>query len=165
MPPLQLVSRATAYHSPGPRAAQPADEIPLPIVKFNRWTLLAGVLFGLATSQPWLTGVLFALLLPAALFGQRLSPIHWLGSALFASANRTAEREDCRLIRFNNAIALLLLGAAQIAFLLGKPALAPRGSPAFALLVAAAAAAALAGFCLGCFLYYQFKINRSRLFR
>ncbi|HEY1012111.1 MAG TPA: DUF4395 domain-containing protein [Herpetosiphonaceae bacterium] len=139
---------------------QPADGIPLPVVKLNRWTLLAGILLGLATGQPWLTTILFALLLPAVLLGPRFSPIFLLGSALFARANATAEREDRRLMRFNNTIALVLLGAAQVAFLLGAPVL----GWAFALMVAAAAGVALAGFCLGCFLYYQFKINRTRLF-
>jgi hypothetical protein len=33
-----------------------------------------------------------------------------------------------------------------------------------ALMVAAAASIALAGFCIGCFLYYQFKLQRFRLF-
>ena len=64
-------------------------------------------------------------------------------------------------MRFNNSIALLLLGAAQVAFLLDIPQL----GWALALMVAAAAGIALAGFCIGCFLYYQFKLNRIRLFR
>ena len=34
----------------------------------------------------------------------------------------------------------------------------------FAGLAALAAAVALAGFCFGCFLFYQFKLNRARLF-
>ena len=35
---------------------------------------------------------------------------------------------------------------------------------AFGRRAALAAAIALAGFCFGCFLFYQFKVNRSRLF-
>jgi hypothetical protein len=34
----------------------------------------------------------------------------------------------------------------------------------FALMVAAAAGVALAGFCVGCFMYYQFNLQRYRLF-
>ena len=49
----------------------------------------------------------------------------------------------------------LLLGGAQIAFLLG----APIAGWALALMVAAAAGVALAGFCFGCYLYTQWHIR------
>jgi hypothetical protein len=137
-----------------------SHDIPLPIVRLNRWTLVVGILVGLATRQPLVTTLLFALLLPATLIGQRASLIFQVGKRLFARQIPTAPREDRRLQRFNNAIATLLLGAAQIAFLAGAPLL----GWALALLVAVAAALALAGFCIGCFFYYQFKLQRFRLF-
>ena len=83
------------------------------------------------------------------------------GKRLLAAQNATAEREDRRLMRFNNSIALILLGLAQVAFVLG----APQAGWVLAGLVAVAAAVALAGFCLGCYLYYQFKLYRYRLGR
>lgn len=132
----------------------------MPIVKLNRWTLVVGVLAGLALQQPLLTTALFALILPAVLWGQQASLVFQVGSRVFARSIPGAETEDRRLMRFNNTIALLLLGAAQVAFLAGAPVL----GWALALMVATAAAVALAGFCLGCFLYLQFKLNRYRLF-
>jgi hypothetical protein len=53
-----------------------------------------------------------------------------------------------------------LLGLAQVAFLLG----APIAGWALSLVVVAAATAALLGFCLGCVLFYRFRIYRYRLF-
>lgn len=129
-------------------------------MKLNRWVLLAGVLGALLLKQPLLTTGLFALLLPAVLWGQRASLIFHLGRLLFEPRHLAeSEREDRRLQRFNNSIATVLLGGAQAAFLLGLPSL----GWGLALAVAAAAAIALAGFCVGCFLYFQFKLNRYRL--
>jgi hypothetical protein len=122
--------------------------------------LVIGSLGGLALQQPLVTTLLFAILLPATVIGQRASLIFHVGKRLFARQLPTAEREDRRMQRFNNSIATILLGAAQIAFLAG----APMVGWVLALTVAAAASIALAGFCIGCFLYYQFKLQRFRLF-
>lgn len=135
-------------------------DIPLPVVKLNRWVLFAGILAGLILQQPLFTTLLFVLLVPAVLFGQRRSLIFQIGKRVFAKQIPSAEREDRRLMRFNNSIALILLGAAQIAFLLNVPVV----GWTLALMVAVAAGVALAGFCVGCFLYYQFRLQRYRLF-
>ena len=136
------------------------QDIPLPVVKLNRWTLVTGIALGLILQQPLFTTVLFALLIPSVLFGYEYSPIAFVGRRLFARAILTAEREDRALMRFNNSIALTLLGLAQLAFLGQLPAL----GWIFAGFVLIAASVALAGFCVGCFLYFQFKINRVRWF-
>ncbi len=137
-----------------------ADGIPMPIVKLNRWILATGIALGLVLQQPLFTTALFLILLPAVLFGQRGSLIFQAGRRLLARQMVGAEVEDRRLMRFNNAIATGLLGLAQAAFLLGAPA----AGWALSLMVAVAASVALAGFCVGCFLYYQFKLQRFRLF-
>ena len=140
------------------------DGIPHPIVALNRWTLVLGVGAGLLLRQPLVTTALLALLLPAVLFGRRGSALFAIGRRLLArrvaAARRAGLVEDPRLMRFNNGIAVALLGAAQVAFLLGRPVV----GWALALAVATAAGVALAGFCLGCFLYYQFRLQRFRLF-
>lgn len=136
-------------------------DIPMPIVKLNRWTLVGGIGLGLLLQQPLFTTTLFLLLLPAVLIGQRASLIFQVGKRLPAAQNADAPREDRRLMRFNNSIALILLGLAQVAFLLGAPLI----GWALAAMVAVAAGVALAGFCVGCFLYYQLKLNRYRLGR
>jgi hypothetical protein len=136
-------------------------DVPLPIVQLNRWTLVIGITLGFVLHQPLMTTALFVVLAAATIFGQRGSLIFQVGKRLFGPRLATAPREDRGLVRFNNAIATMLLGLAQAAFALGLPA----AGWALAGLVVVAAGVALAGFCLGCFLYYQFKLNRYRVLR
>lgn len=143
-----------------PGAECPHDGVPMPIVTLNRTVLVVGVAIGLLFQQPLATTLLFLLILPGVLFGQRRSPIALIGRRLFARQVANAELEDRRLMRFNNTIALCLLGAAQVAFGLGLPFL----GWAFAVAVAVAASVALAGFCVGCFLFYQLRMQRFNLF-
>lgn len=135
------------------------EGIPFPIVTFNRWVLVSGILAAFLLRVPAITTVLFLVLLAAVLFGSRYSLIFQVGRRLFASRLNTAEHEDRRLMRFNNTIAALLLGLAQIAFVAGFPA----AGWMLVLVVVAAAAVALAGFCFGCFLYYQFRLQKFRI--
>lgn len=137
------------------------DGIPYPIVAVNRGIIVGGVLLALWSDQPLITTLVLALLLPAALFGRKASPIFRIGSILFKEAISHAPTEDQRVQRFNNIIAVVMLGAAQLAFVLGAAWL----GWVFSVAVAFAALVALCGFCVGCFLYFQFRINRSRLFR
>lgn len=135
-----------------------ADGIPMPIVRLNRAVIVTGVAAAIVLQQPLITAVLFVLILPAALIGRRASPIFALGSRLFARQNIDAELEDPGLMRFNNSIAAFMLGGAQIAFVLGANAI----GYGLAAAVGLAALVALLGFCLGCFLYFQFKLNTRR---
>jgi hypothetical protein len=139
-------------------------DIPLPIVQLNRWVLVVGVVGGLILRQPLLTTALFLVVLSAVLFGRRGSLIFQAGRLLLAKRNAKAlsagEVEDPRLMRFNNTLAAMLLGGAQLAFLLGLEGV----GWVLSLAVAAAAGVALAGFCVGCFIYYRYRTYHSRVF-
>jgi len=135
-------------------------DVPLPIVKLNRWTLALGITVSWFLGWPLVTTALFVVLVLAVLLGQQYSLIFQIGRRLFASKLALAAQEDWRLQRFNNSIAVVLLGLAQVAFLFGSAT----AGWVLSLMVAIAASVALAGFCLGCFLYYQFNLNRYRLF-
>lgn len=134
--------------------------IPMPIVSLNRTLLLTGILLGFIMQQPLFTTALFLLLLPAVIWGQRASLIHMAGSRLFREINRSAVHESPVLMRFNNTIAVVMLGMAQIAFLFD----AHITGWVLSAIVAVAAFVALCGFCFGCFLYFQFNLQRYRLF-
>lgn len=134
--------------------------IPLPIVTLNRVVLTFGVLLAILTQQIWITTILFLILLPATLFGKRFSLIFFVGKTLLKKQIKNSGYEDAGLQRFNNVIATALLGLAQISFLLGNHIL----GWIFSALVMLAAGVALLGFCIGCYLYYQFKIQRYRIF-
>jgi len=114
----------------------------------------------LILQQPLITTALFVVLLLATVFGPRGSLIFQIGKRAFARQNLTAPREDRRLMRFNNSIAVVMLGIAQIAFMAGASAV----GWALAIAIVIAASVALAGFCIGCFFYYQFKLQKTRLF-
>ncbi len=136
--------------------------IPLPIVNLNRWVLVLGVVGGLLLQQPLFTTVLLVIVLSAVLFGRRGSLIFQVGKRLLAGQITLAQREgrveDPRLMRFNNTIAAVVLGGAQLAFLFGQNVV----GWALSLAVAVAAVVALAGFCIGCSLYFRYKIHRYR---
>ena len=135
------------------------DDIPQPIVNLNRWTLVLGIVGGLVLQQPLFTTALFLILVPAVLYGQRGSLIFQLGKRLLPGTEKGTPGVDRRLMRFNNSIAVVLLGSAQLAFLFGAATV----GWALALMVAVAAGVALAGYCIGCTIYYRFRIYRYRL--
>jgi hypothetical protein len=134
--------------------------VPEPIVRLNRIVLLTGVIAALVFQQPLLITLLFVIIVPAVMFGKSASPIFMIGSRLLSRQIEGAAAESPQLMRFNNAIAAILLGASQLAFILGSPA----AGWILAGITGAAAAVALGGFCFGCFLYYQFNLQRYRLF-
>ncbi|MEI6846527.1 MAG: DUF4395 domain-containing protein [Chlorobiaceae bacterium] len=134
--------------------------IPLPIVKLNQVVLLSGIATAIVTQQTIITTALFFIIVAAVLFGKKGSLIFFIGSRIFVHQNQNAPTEDPKLMRFNNSIAAILLGSAQIAFLLD----ATLTGWIFSGLVALAAALALGGFCFGCFLFYQFNLQRFKLF-
>lgn len=135
--------------------------IPMPIVTLNRSIIVACSVFALATQQPLITTALFAVLLPASLFGRRASLIYGLGQRLLAQqiAKPNVIFEDAQTQRFNNIIATLLLAFAQIAFFVQNMVL----GWLFIGMILVAASVALLGFCIGCFIYFQFRLNRYRL--
>lgn len=137
-----------------------ADGVPMPIVVLNRWILLGGVLLAVITQQAWITTLLFLMLAAAVFGGPRFSLPAIVGGKLFADRIPGAEREDLELARFNNSIALALLGLAQVAFIAGASVI----GWILALMVAVAAGVALAGFCVGCFLFFQLRMLRYRFF-
>jgi hypothetical protein len=136
------------------------DGIPLPIVRLNRAVLVSGVVIAFVLQAPIIIAALFVVIAPAAIWGRRASLIFKIGSRLLAKQNATAEQEDQRLQRFNNSIAALMLGGATVAFLLNAWTI----GWVLSFGVATAALVALLGFCVGCFLYYQFRLQRTRLF-
>ncbi|UWX56975.1 DUF4395 domain-containing protein [Chlorobaculum sp. MV4-Y] len=142
-------------------SAHPASNgIPMPIVTLNRSVLLSGIVLGYILQQPLFTTALFLIVLPAVLWGQKASLIYFTGSRLLRKLNQNAETESPLLMRFNNSIAVIMLGAAQLAFLFG----ATQAGWLISGMVALAALVALCGFCFGCYLYFQFNMQRYKLF-
>jgi hypothetical protein len=132
----------------------------LAIVRLNRLTILLGVILAYLLHAPLITTAIFIIVGLAAAFGRRASLIYRIGTLVLHPLENATDGEDPRLMRFNNALAAIILGAAQVAFALHVPLV----GYAVAGIAALAASVALAGFCFGCFLFYQFKLNRARMF-
>jgi len=146
--------------TPESPAGQPG--IPLPIVTLNRWTIVVTIVLALILQQPWITTALLIVLLGSVVFGPPGSLIFQLGRRVLSGpvsrAKERGEVEDRRLMRFNNTIAVIFLALAQIAFLLDATIV----GWALALVVVIAASVALAGFCVGCFIFYRFRLAQYR---
>ena len=143
-------------------ATTPTAGIPLPIVRLNRWTIVVTLIFAFAIQQPIVTTALLLVLLGSVIFGPKGSLVFQTGIRVFqqqvAEAKQRGEVEDRRLMRFNNSIAVIILAAAQVAFIADA---APLGW-ILAGVVVVAASVALFGFCLGCFIFYRFRIAQFR---
>lgn len=141
----------------------PAGEIPLPIVALNRAVIVTGIVAGLVFAQPLVTTALFVVLAAAVVLGPRGSLIFQVGSRFLrrqvAIARESGQTEAAVLMRFNNSIAAVMLGGAQVAFLAGNPFV----GWLLAGVVAVAATVALSGFCVGCFVFFRWRMLQYRL--
>ncbi|AKG34940.1 DUF4395 domain-containing protein [Paenibacillus durus] len=130
--------------------------IPRPLVRVNQSVIVLSVLL------TWLTGFYWFLAIPlaAGLLGLifHFNPVIRL-SARFLRKDRSAyilEDEDQQ--SFNQTIAVLCLAAGLISYLGGYLI----SAYIFTAIVAAAAFVAILGFCIGCFIHYQWKMYTYR---
>ena len=135
-------------------------DIPVPIVNFGRWVNLIFLLAGLLTMQPWLTTALFVILLPGYILGGNWNFIGTIGKKLLASKLKGSLYEDRKLIKFNNMLLMVMLFLAQIAFLVPNPII----GWGISVMAIAANGLALAGYCVGCVIYYKFRLYRYMIF-
>lgn len=129
--------------------------IPKPLVQINQFFMVFSVLAGLLIHPsllllPFLIGVITLI--------TKKNPII-LGSRRFLkkpSSQYIQEDKDQQI--FNQWIATICLALALLSFSAGWTA----AGYAFGILVIAAASVALMGFCIGCFVRYQYMMWRHR---
>lgn len=130
--------------------------IPQPLVKTNQWVIVISVL------ATWVTGIAWILLVPFAagmlglLFG--FNPIMQLAKRFLRKNPKEYIPEDWDQQQFNQKIAVTCLGLGLISFLLGWKIT----GFIFTAMVALAAFAAILGFCVGCFILFQWKQYKYR---
>ncbi|MEK3735015.1 DUF4395 domain-containing protein [Paenibacillus sp. FSL M8-0334] len=137
-------------------------EIPLPLIKVNQAAMVLFVLLSLVFRQPLFIYAIFLIQLIALAAGARANLL-FLVAKWFLGADRLqrSDTQAAELARFNQSIAVILLGISSAAYLLGWHIVAIAAS----VMVAAAATAAVLGYCIGCTIYYQYKkwkLLRSR---
>jgi len=130
--------------------------IPLPLVRANQWTIVLSVLLTL------FTGVYWFLLIPllsgiGGLFFQ-FNPVMRIAKTFLKKNPSEYIQEDQQQQNFNQVIAVACLTIAFISALLGFKIL----FYIFTIMVGLAAFVAILGFCVGCFIHFQYNQYKYR---
>jgi hypothetical protein len=124
--------------------------IPLPFVRTNQWMIVFTVLAALLFSQPWI--LVIPLLVGIISLSTGKNPAFWLARPFLSKPLDQYPAEDPDQQRFNQWISVICLAVSLIAFTLGWTTV----GTVFAVMVALAAFIAILGFCIGCFIRYQY---------
>ena len=125
--------------------------IPRPLVRTNQWAIFLCVLASLMISQPWILVIPLTAGLLGLLFN--FNPI-MRGSKLFLKKHPSQYiPEDHSQQQFNQVIAVVCLGIGLTSFLLGWNV----AGYIFTIMVGLASFIAILGFCIGCFILFQWK--------
>jgi hypothetical protein len=135
---------------------QVIQSIPRPLVRTNQWFIVLSVLLTWVTGQAWL----LALPLVAGILGilVNFNPIMRLAKLLLKKKPSEYIPEDRDQQQFNQIISVICLGFALIGYLSGWMVL----FYIFSSIVALAAFIAILGFCIGCFIRYQWLQFRHK---
>ncbi len=125
--------------------------VPRPLVKPNQWVIVISVLLTWIFSSEWFLLVPFVAGLSGIIFGY--NPIMQLAKNFLKKPMNNYIPEDWEQQQFNQKIAVFCLGAAFLSFLLGWNI----AGYVFSVMVATAAFIAILGFCIGCFILFQWK--------
>ncbi|PEJ31377.1 hypothetical protein CN689_16760 [Peribacillus butanolivorans] len=125
--------------------------IPRPLVRTNQWVIFSSVVTALLTDQIWI----LAIPLTAGLLGLifNFNPIMRLAKLFLKKRPSDYIPEDHSQQQFNQGIAVVCLGLGLISFLLGWTV----SGYIFTVMVGLASFIAILGFCIGCFILYQWK--------
>ncbi|MGR3764588.1 DUF4395 domain-containing protein [Rossellomorea sp. NS-SX7] len=125
--------------------------IPKPLVDLNQWFIVTFVIFSWVFQLQWLLWIPFVTVLSGALF--KYNPVMKIGRLFLRKEADAYRPEDAGQQRFNAVIAAFCLGTALISGLFHWTI----GFYVFSGMVLLAASIALAGFCIGCFIRYQWQ--------
>ncbi|AZN39210.1 DUF4395 domain-containing protein [Paenibacillus albus] len=126
------------------------DEVPLHRVRGNQLGILLSIIVSVLTGQLWILLLPLAVQLISRTYGVRYNLFVRVLSPLFPVSVRTESRE---LLRFNNLLAIMFLAITLIAYALNLTVLSYIGLG----MLTVAVVLALCGFCMGCFMYFQWK--------
>lgn len=133
-------------------------EIPMRLIKSNQVGIVLFVVLAILLQQPLFIYALLIIQLVPLLFTSKYNLFIWVGRLIFKKSLPGKETQAVELARFNQTIAVLLLAASSLFFILGWY-LAAYIAAGF---VAIAATVAILGYCIGCTLYFQYKQRIAR---
>ncbi|MCM3617107.1 DUF4395 domain-containing protein [Sutcliffiella horikoshii] len=132
------------------------NTLPKPLVTFNQWFILISIILSLAT------GLYFLMVLPlfTGLMGLLLkrNPAISIARKFLSKPAGSYPQEDFAQLQFNQTIAVACLALSLIGFYSGYAII----GYVFAIMVGVASAVALMGFCVGCFIRFQWQQYRYR---
>lgn len=130
--------------------------IPRPLVRTNQWVIVISVILTWVSGQAWFLLIPFVAGMLGLLFG--FNPVMRIAKLFLRKEPKAYIPEDWEQQQFNQKMAVTCLGLGFISFMLGWNA----AGYLFTILVALAAFVAILGFCIGCFILYQWKQYQYR---
>jgi hypothetical protein len=135
--------------------SQPAS-IPRPLVRTNQWCIVLAVVLTWVTGLFWILAIPFVAGLGGILFG--INPIMRIAKLFLRKPMKDYIPEDRDQQKFNQIIAVVCLAIGIAGYALGLHVLAY----IFTAMVALSAFIAILGFCIGCYIRYQWTQYRHR---
>jgi hypothetical protein len=130
--------------------------IPRPLVRTNQWVIVISVVLTWIFDIEWFLLVPFISGLLGLLFG--FNPVMQFAKLFLRKDPQSYIPEDWDQQQFNQKLAVSCLGIGFISLLLGWNTL----GYVFTILVAVSAFVAILGFCIGCFIHFQWKQYKYR---
>ena len=125
--------------------------IPKPLVMANQWTIVLSVIIALLTQSAWV--LLIPLIANLSSLVTGFHPILMLVKRFLSKPANQYPQEDYAQLRFNQWLAVGFLSVACLSFLLNWTILFNIAT----VMVGLAALMAILGFCIGCFMRFQYQ--------
>ncbi|MDR7240057.1 DUF4395 domain-containing protein [Neobacillus drentensis] len=125
--------------------------IPQPLVRTNQSIIVLSVVLTWVSGQEWFLFIPFITGLMGIIFGY--NPIMEIRKQFLRKDPKSYIPEDWEQQQFNQKLAVSCLGIGILSFILGWNTV----GYIFTALVAVAAFVAILGFCIGCFIHFQWK--------
>lgn len=133
--------------------------IPRPLVRTYQWSIVISVLLTWFTGQEWILAIPLSAGLTGLLF--KYNFIMEIAKLFLKKEKSAYIPEDVEQQRFNSVISVICLAVGLLGYIVGFEIVAN----VFTAMVAIAAFVAILGFCIGCFIRFQwqqFKHNKAR---
>lgn len=125
--------------------------IPKPLVMANQWTIVISVIIALLTQSAWVLLIPLFANLSSLVTG--FHPILVLIKRFLSKPANQYPQEDYAQLRFNQWLAVGFLSVASLSYLLNWIILFNVAT----IMVGLAAVIAILGFCIGCFIRFQYQ--------
>lgn len=125
--------------------------IPKPLVMANQWTIVLSVIIALITQSPWILFVPLIANLSSLLTG--IHPILIIVKRFLSKPLNEYIQEDYAQLKFNQWLAVSFLFVASVSYFMNWTLLFNIAT----VMVGLAALIAIFGFCIGCFIRFQYQ--------